>query len=219
MHLPRPYPSQRAPRRAFASYAMHRRVAQRGFTLLEMMTVVVMITILASVAIPLATRQLRNRRTQEVAQQIANLYQAARTRAMGRGSAILVRYTPGTPGTFTTLEAQRGPNSTANGVANAACAALPVSSCMTTSWNVPGDQQYRVVATHSWADDDLTVVMNDGEALDICFTPGGRSFSAKTGDPLTPLAQAFTATVGRTGSADLARDVFVLPNGAARLAL
>jgi hypothetical protein len=162
---------------------------------------------------------MRDRRTQEVAQQIASAYQGARMRAMGRGSAILVRYAPGTPGTFTLLEAQRGPNSTADGIANTACAALPVSSCLTTSWNTPGDLEYRVVSTLEWSDDDLTVSMNAGEALDICFTPGGRAFSAKTGDPLGPLTRAFTATVGRSAGVARSRDVLVLPNGASRLAL
>lgn len=195
------------------------RTNQRGFTLVEMMTVVIMITVLASAAVPLATRQMRDRRVQEVAQQIATTYQNARMRAMGRGGAILVRYTPGTPGTFTTLEAQRGPNSTANGIANAACAALPVPSCLTTPWNTPAAQQYRTVSTLEWNDDDLTVTMNGGEALDICFTPGGRAFSAKTGQALAPLTGMFTATVGRQTSNTRSRDVLVLPNGASRLAL
>lgn len=195
------------------------RTLQRGFTLIEMMTVVVLITVLASAAIPLATRQMRDRRLQEVAQQVAATFQQARTRAMGRGSAIMVRYTPGTPGSFQTLEAQRGPNSTSNGIANPECAALPVSSCLTTSWNVPAAQEYRVVSSLDFTDDDLSVTMNDDQPLDICFTPGGRAFSAETGSPLEPLTRAFTATIGRSEGVARSRDVLILPNGAARLAL
>lgn len=194
---------------------------QRGFTLVEMMAVVIMITILAATAIPLASRQLRDRRTQDAAQQIASLYQSARMRAMGRGSAVLVRYSPGTPGTFTVLEAQRGPNETVSGAPNAACAALPVSSCLTTDWNTAASQQYRTVTTlNQSGDSGLTVVMNGGLALDVCFTPMGRTYSGATGQPLTAVTDVYTATVGRAASSNVrARQVLILPNGAARLSL
>lgn len=193
----------------------------RGFTLLEMMTVVVLITILASATIPLATRQMRDRRTQDAAQQVATLYQSARMRAMGRGSAVLVRYTPGSPGTFTVLEAQRGPNDTATGATNAECAALPVSSCLTTDWNNPATEQYRAVSTLDLkADTGLTIEMNGGVPVDVCFTPMGRTYSAKTGELLTATSAVYTATVGRGSTSNVRqREVLILPNGAARLSL
>jgi type IV fimbrial biogenesis protein FimT len=186
-----------------------------------MMTVVVLITILASATIPLATRQLRDRRTQDAAQKVATLYQSARMRAMGRGSAVLVRYTPGTPGTFTVLEAQRGPNDTPNGAPNEACAALPVSSCLTTDWVNAATKQYRAVSTLDMTGDSgLTLVMNGGTALDICFTPMGRTYSAVTGQVLAATSTVYTATVGRATSSNVReRQVLILPNGAARLSL
>lgn len=186
-----------------------------------MMAVVIMITLLAAMAIPLATRQLRDRRTQDAAQKIATLYQSARMRAMGRGSAVLVRYTAGTPGTFTVLEAQRGPNDTASGAPNPACAALPVSSCLTTDWDNAATEQYRTVATLDLtADAGLTIVMNGGVDLDMCFTPMGRTYAATTGQTLTNVTSVYTATVGRAASSNVrARQVLVLPNGAARLSL
>lgn len=186
-----------------------------------MMAVVIMITLLAAMAIPLATRQLRDRRTQDAAQKIATLYQSARMRAMGRGSAVLVRYTAGTPGTFTVLEAQRGPNDTASGAPNPACAALPVSSCLTTDWVNAATEQYRTVTTLDLtADAGLTIVMNGGVDLDMCFTPMGRTYAATTGQTLTNVTSVYTATVGRAASSNVrARQVLVLPNGAARLSL
>jgi type IV fimbrial biogenesis protein FimT len=186
-----------------------------------MMAVVVMITVLAVIAIPLATRQLRDRRTQDAAQQIATLYQSARMRSMGRGSAVLVRYAPGTPGTFTMLEAQRGPNDTANGTPNAACAALPVSSCLTTDWVTAALEQYRTVTTLDQSGDTgLTIVMNGGIGLDICFTPMGRTYAGTTGQTLTSVTDVYTAAVGRAASSNVrARQVLILPNGAARLSL
>lgn len=197
------------------------RSAPRGFTLVEMMAVVVLITVLASMAIPLATRQIRDRRTQDAAQQIATLYQSARMRAMGRGSAVLVRYTPGTPGIFTVLEAQRGPNDTANGAPNAACAALPVSSCLTTDWVNASSQQYRVVSTLDLsADSGLTIVMNGSTALDMCFTPMGRTYAGVTGQTLNSVTDVYTATVGRAAASNVRpRQVLVLPNGASRISL
>lgn len=180
-----------------------------------------MITLLAAIAIPLATRQLRDRRTQDAAQKIATLYQSARMRAMGRGSAVLVRYTPGTPGKFTVLEAQRGPNDTASGAPNAACAALPVSSCLTTDWVNAATQQYRTITTLDLAADaGLTIVMNGGIGLDMCFTPMGRTYAANAGQTLSSVSSVYTATVGRGASSNVrSRQVLVLPNGAARLAL
>lgn len=205
---------------AQASTATAAQGPQRGFTLVEMMAVVILITILASMAIPLATRQLRDRRTQDAAQQVATLYQTARMRAMGRGSAVLVRYTPGTPGTFTVLEAQRGPNNTATGAPDEACAALPVSSCLTTDWVTAAAKQYRTVSTLDLSGDTgLTIDMNGGTALDICFTPMGRTYAATTGQTLTPVTDVHTANVGRGSSNVRQRQVLVLPNGAARISL
>ena len=196
---------------------------QRGFTLIEMLAVVILITTLAAIAIPLATKQMRDRRTQDAAQQVATLYQSARMRAMGRGSAVLVRYTPGTPGQFELLEAQRGPTASADGSVDTACAALPVSSCLTTNWTTPAAQQYRSISTLSFSSglyEQLTVTMNEGNALDICFTPMGRAYVASTGQRLSPLTQVYTVDVDRSAALRTrAREVLVLPNGAARLAL
>jgi hypothetical protein len=133
----------------------------------------------------------------------------------------LVRYKPGTPGTFTVLEAQRGPNDTATGAPNAACSALPVSSCLTTDWNTPATQQYRAVTTLDQSGDSgLTVVMNGGVGLDICFTPMGRTYAGPTGQALAAVTDVYTAAVGRAASSNVrARQVLILPNGAARLSL
>lgn len=190
---------------------------------MEMLAVVVLITILAAIAIPLATKQMRDRRTHEAAQQVATLYQSARMRAMGRGSAVLVRYVPGAPATFELLEAQRGPATTPEGAVDAACAALPVSSCLTTNWTSPAAQQYREITTLQFSSgmyEQLTVTMNGGEGLDICFTPMGRAYSSSTGQPLLPLSRVHTVEVDRSEALRTrAREVLVLPNGAARLAL
>src|SRR5512146_66728 len=68
------------------------RGAERGFTLVELIVVVIIIAVLAVMAIPTITQQMRSRRTQFAAKEVAALYRDARMRAMGRGSAVLVRF-------------------------------------------------------------------------------------------------------------------------------
>src|SRR5688500_11028421 len=77
----------------------------RGFTLVELVAVVVIIAIVAALAMPSITSRLRDRRIQQAAQTVAQLYSTARMRAMGRGAAVLVRYNAGD---FELREAIRG---------------------------------------------------------------------------------------------------------------
>jgi prepilin-type N-terminal cleavage/methylation domain-containing protein len=206
-------------------------VGVRGFTLLELMVVVVIVTVVSAMAIPLATEQLRDRRTQEAAERVAGLYRNARMRAMGRGSAVMVRFSPGTRGRFVMLEAQRGTSDAPVGTSDAACSALPVPSCLTPNWNDIAGNSYRELTTLDLANrgeyDRLNITMeNEGGAvanLDVCFTPMGRAFfRTNTAQPLVPLTATHLAEVFRAEGSDRigrTRRVLVLPNGAARLEL
>ena len=193
--------------------------------------VIIIITVLAAMALPSVARQMRDRRTQEAAQRVASIYRDARMRAMGRGSAVLVRYTPGTQGRLDMWEAQRGTGDAPSGGSDAECATLPVSSCLTPNWNVgsPGTS-YRAVTFLDLANrgeyDRVNISMQDQSGntvsgLDVCFTPMGRTFFRTTfTQPLVPLTSTHVAEVYRAeGSTRIGRTrrVVVMPNGASRL--
>jgi type II secretory pathway pseudopilin PulG len=181
--------------------------------------VVLIITVFAAVALPTAVTQLRDRRVQEAARRFGMVYREARMRALGRGSAVLVRIVGGT---MTVFEAQVGVAI----AGNAGCATLPVSSCLNTDWNVLTAR--RVVDGFSVAGSgefsNLTIAMSDSQDnavpnLDICFTPMGRAFerrSVVSGDPFAPIANAYVATLSRPGGTR-ARQVVLMPNGSARM--
>ncbi len=200
---------------------------RRGFTLVELMIVVVIITGLASLAIPSIIRQMRDRRTRQAAEEIASVYRQARLRALGRGSAVLVRYVSGNG--FQMREAVLGGSST--------CAALPVNSCTAALWGqgptvANGDQLlsqfnptgyvYAGVTTTVYASGGASVIVTPGDTagstanLDVCFTPMGRTqYRISQGSPFIQMTEVPVVVVTRdTGG--LARVVVIPPNGLAR---
>jgi type IV fimbrial biogenesis protein FimT len=194
----------------------------RGFTLIELMVVVVLVSILAAIAVPGVVERLRQRRVSEAAQKIAGLYRGARIRALGRGSAVLVRWKDGR---FTVYEAVQG--ATAVG---ANCALIPSSSCLRADWANDGSDMRHEVGSFRFADRgeytdaDVSVTVNgtDGSSsttLDVCFSPAGQTFSRTnlTGS-FTPLNGVVGAAVTRAADlsvAHLTHRVAVLPNGMA----
>lgn len=188
-----------------------------GFTLIELMVVVLIITVMAGIAAPSVVVQLKDRRVQEAARKIALLYREARLQAVGRGAGVLVRFDAGT---FTVLEAVEGPAG--------ACAAAPVASCLDRPWNSdPALSRRSATYTPAGNGDDLgamTVEFKNaaGNALstfEVCFSPNGRAFSREVlddGEAMLPLTEALLGTLHRPGKGR-SRSVVLLPNGTARL--
>lgn len=179
------------------------------------MVVVVIIAILAVIAVPLFAARFDERKMQQNALRIAEIYRGARTRALGRGAAILVRKDGPT---FSVLEGVQGVTA-ANAAGDDQCGNLPTRGCITNEWdNLSTDTAVgtaRVLETFELAGvtTETTFHGDKDEAVDICFSPGGQTWIRREGWDRMNGAVRIQLKARRT------HDVIVLPNGSARLGL
>jgi type IV fimbrial biogenesis protein FimT len=208
------------------------RRSSAGFTLVELVVTVVIITILSAIALPSLRRGMRDRRTRQAAEEIARVYRDARLRAIGRGSAVMVRYNSESH-SFVVREAITG---SAPGSPNT-CAQLPATSCQLANFaanaNVlRGSQPIETVTLDESPERtglkvQLELPSSGATAIDeysVCFTPLGRSFASTTWPPVfsaflsqVPIVRVWRTEVGQTERVGLERRVVLLPNGQARL--
>lgn len=191
------------------------RAGARGFTMLELMTVVIIIGVLMVIAVPGIAHRMDEYRSMQTANEIAAVYRNARMRALARGSAVTVRFNA-TAQSFDVLESVEGGVST--------CARRPSTSCVTANQQLVnrvvlgGDRAASMIGPADAIEDE------EGEpaaALDVCFSPVGATRFRPSNNstlqvsPMTGVAQVIVSRQG--GAVGLTRNVLVLPNGTARV--
>jgi type II secretion system protein H len=210
------------------------RFSSAGFTLVELLVTVVIITIFATLALPAFRDGMRDRRARQAAEEVARVFRDARLRAMGRGSAVLVRYVESTH-SFQVREAIAGPSPSGLNT----CRRLPATSCLQADWvgtNATGISSQQIDSYDASDVSDIKMRLEvpipaEGTAVDnfsVCFTPLGRAFAAlgsSAWPPVfvgsSPMNYSPRFRVYRADSSgnriSLERRVVLLPNGQARL--
>ena len=196
------------------------RRVRRGFTLVELMAVVLIVSITAALATPSVLNLLRERRVQGDAYALMSALQGAKSRAIGRGGAVRVEY----DGTQTIGAGLLQVKEVFDDIDRDGNFDLPSVTC-------GGTVSPRVVSLSgiggfsNRTSFQLTV---DGAARDtiiLCFTPRGAAFSwnatTTKWDPLVATL-SFTVTPKEAGVAlegGKVRRVMMSPSGDARMLL
>jgi type IV fimbrial biogenesis protein FimT len=221
---------------------LRRRLRARGFTLIEMLAVLAMISLLVVLASPSFVRVLRDRRVNRAAMQLVDYFRTARTQAIGRGQPMLVTYNlVGNPATHpggtgrVTLDEPIVTNIATDTQTAGAAAPGPAPTCNQTLWGNPTyTQQLAAFDIQNGLYDYTNLTFFDDVGakttyVEVCFSNTGRMWLREGASP--PLDTAFHLVTGvpyfyvqnfdpSTGiKQGPDRWVLVPPNGMARMKL
>jgi type IV fimbrial biogenesis protein FimT len=189
------------------------------------MVVVILIGVIAALGVPSIASQVRDRRTNQAAHEVALIYRQARSLAMGRGAAVLVRFDGSANGKLEVREAL-DPDIKH-------CLSLPATSCSAAKWDAANPLN-RLVSTFDVNNDGrytnvkLAFFQADGTSagsqVEVCFSPLGRPYRRYSSTTaFVPMAEVPYLEVNRVDASNkpegMTRTVLVLPNGTSRLSL
>lgn len=148
-----------------------KRSRSRGFTLVELMIVVVLIAVLAALTAPTISSSMERNRASQLNRDVANGFLAARSHAMRQGQAVLVQITPGANSELVFYE----PGNLGN-----------AGSCIRAIDNGPagnGNNVLNRVSPAARGLDNVEFQQPDPNVTNLCISPSGR-IVGMAGQPL-----------------------------------
>jgi prepilin-type N-terminal cleavage/methylation domain-containing protein len=193
------------------------RRSERGFTLIELMTVVIIISIVAVAAVPSMLESQRERRGFQGAADIAALFREARSRASGRGVAVQVAFTVVSGAADGVMREAPARTVTASGQTIGG-----LGSCTGTNWATAPIVGTVSVNGGIYAQDQTVVTMSTSagavQTATICFTPGGRAIVDAANAGGTAVANTGVVTLNvRRSTGGISRNVILPVTGAPRI--
>jgi Tfp pilus assembly protein FimT len=149
-----------------------RRARRPGFTLLELMTIVTIVLIMAAIIAPEASRAYAIFRAQNAASDLLMMARTARREAMESGRATVVRFLP-SPGR---VEVRRGTSSL--------CRATNWSAIFATSCAAAADVNgttcvdYFLASAYGDGHHSVGIEAATGGDFDLCYQPNGEALAA-----------------------------------------